>query len=265
MKIVTNLYIYPIKSLGGMAVDVAKVTSRGLEHDRRWMLVDEHHSFLSQRSFPRMAQLRTAIHGDLLEVHDMLEPGESLRLPLALQAGETIKVDIWDDVCDAISADAATNAWFSERLGQAAKLVYMPDASIRPVDPGYAVANDITSFSDGYPVLIIGQASLDLLNSKLDTPVPMERFRPNIVFSGGEPHEEDGMRQFSINGVGFLGVKPCARCVMTTIDQDSAIAGKEPLRTLSTYRNVDQKIMFGQNLLVREAGVIKVGAQVLEF
>lgn len=265
MKIVTNLYIYPIKSLGGIAVDVANVTSRGLEHDRRWMLVDSDNRFLSQRSFPRMAQLRTSIHEGALEVHDMLEPAERCTLPLALQTGETLKVDIWDDVCDAISADAATNAWFSERLGQAAKLVYMPDASIRPVDPSYAVGNDITSFSDGYPVLIIGQASLDLLNSKLEIPVPMERFRPNIVFSGGEPHEEDRMRQFSINGVGFLGVKPCARCVMTTIDQDKAVAGKEPLRTLSTYRNVDQKIMFGQNLLVKGAGVIKVEESILEF
>lgn len=264
MKIVTNLYIYPIKSLGGIEVGVANVTSRGLEFDRRWMLVDEHNQFLTQRNFPRLAQLRTSIQDKELLVRDLSDPGQSVRFPLVPTDGEKIRVTVWDDDCDAWDVDGSVNVWFSRILERNVKLVYMPDESIRPVDPQYAKQEDITSFSDAYPILLIGQSSLDDLNARLETPVPMERFRPNIVFSGGAPYAEDDMHRFSINGIDFHGVKLCARCVMTTIDQDKAVAGKEPLRTLSQYRTINNKVMFGQNVLVGGAGIIQVGDPILE-
>jgi uncharacterized protein YcbX len=263
MKIVTNLYIYPIKSLGGIEVSVANVTSRGLEFDRRWMLVDEHNQFLTQRNFPRLAQLRTSIQDKELLVRDLSDPGQFARFPLVPATGEKIRVTVWDDVCDAWDVDGSVNVWFSRILERNVKLVYMPDESFRPVDPRYAVKNDVTSFSDAYPILLIGQSSLDDLNTRLKSPVPMERFRPNIVFSGGAPYEEDDMHRFSINGIDFHGVKLCARCVMTTIDQNKAVAGKEPLRTLSQYRTINNKVMFGQNVLVGGAGSISIGDAVL--
>ena len=263
MKLVTNLYIYPIKSLGGIEINVANVTSRGLEFDRRWMLVDEHNQFLTQRNFPRLAQLRTSIQDKDLLVQDLADPSQSVRFPLIPSNGETIRVTVWDDVCDAWDVDGSVNVWFSRILERNVKLVFMPEDSIRPVDPQYAKQGDITSFSDAYPILLIGQSSLDDLNARLETPVPMARFRPNIVFSGGVPYAEDDMHRFSINGIDFHGVKLCARCVMTTIDQDKAVAGKEPLRTLSQYRTINNKVMFGQNVLVEGFGVIKVGDSLL--
>jgi len=135
----------------------------------------------------------------------------------------------------------------------------MPDNTQRRVDGRYAHNKEITSFSDGYPLMLIGQASLDDLNSRLQSPLPMNRFRPNIVFTGGDPFLEDSMKQFEINGVRFFGVKLCARCVITTIDQQTTEKAKEPLKTLSTYRSKNNKIYFGQNLLFHGSGTISIG------
>ncbi len=135
----------------------------------------------------------------------------------------------------------------------------MPDSTERKVDPKYALQDDITNFSDGYPILIIGQASLDDLNSRLADPLPINRFRPNIVFTGGTPYEEDGMEHFKINDLDFYGVKPSARCVVTTMNQETGIAGKEPLKTLATYRSKNNKVYFGQNVLMKGKGKINVG------
>ncbi len=139
------------------------------------------------------------------------------------------------------------------------RLVYMPDATNRRVDKAYASYDEITSFSDAYPISLIGQLSLDDLNTRLQEPVPINRFRPNIVFTGGEPFEEDTMEEFSINDIKFSGVKLCARCVVTTINQDDGEKGNEPLKTLATYRMRNNKIYFGHNLLHKGSGVISVG------
>lgn len=135
----------------------------------------------------------------------------------------------------------------------------MPDDTKRMVDTEYAKNNETTSFSDGYPFLIIGQSSLDELNSKLSEPLPINRFRPNIVFTAGEPHAEDSWQHITINGIEFFGVKTCARCVVTTINQQTAVAGNEPLKTLAAYRTVNNKVKFGMNLLHKGTGTIKVG------
>jgi hypothetical protein len=156
-----------------------------------------------------------------------------------------------------VSAEA--DDWFSDQLGMPCRLVYMPDTTRRQVDGRYANNKEITSFSDAFPLLIIGQASLDELNSRLPVALPMNRFRPNIVFTGGTPYQEDAMKQFEIAGISFYGVKPCSRCVITTIDQQTAGKAKEPLKTLHTYRQRNNNVYFGQNLLFRGAGTVKVG------
>ncbi len=263
MLIISELYIYPIKSLGGIELQSVELTDRGLQHDRRWMLVDEHNQFLTQRDFPKMALLRTAIKGDKLLVYEKGNERDELILNLVPDTGEKIRVDIWDDNCEAYYISTVADVWFSNKLGSRVKLVYMPDSSRREVDKTYAHQAEITSFSDGYPVLIIGQASLDDLNARLEEPVPMNRFRPNIVFTGGRPFEEDEMKHFTIGNASFYGVKLCGRCVITTINQETAAVGKEPLRTLSTFRTINNKVMFGQNILHTGSGRISVGDQLI--
>lgn len=263
MLTVSGLYIYPVKSLGGISLPAASLTDRGFEYDRRWMLVDENNRFLSQREVPLMACLHVELLNDYLMVVNMHKSDFFYQIPLQPLATETTMVTVWDDECPAQWVSTKADAWFSEQLDISCRLVYMPDSSRRQVDGRYAHNKEITSFSDGYPLLMIGQASLDDLNSRLSSPLPMNRFRPNIVFTGGLPFQEDDMKQFSIGGIRFLGVKPCARCVMTTIDQQTAVKAKEPLKTLSTYRMKDNKIYFGQNLLYHGSGTIRVGDAII--
>jgi uncharacterized protein YcbX len=259
MLIISELYIYPIKSLAGIAVDSAAVTSRGLQYDRRLMLVDENNCFLTQREFPEMALLQPVITDDGLYIQHKKNTISPLFIPNHPPGNSTVPVTIWDDTCEGQLYDASINQWFSQVLGLSCKLAYMPDTGNREVDKRYALNNEITSFADGYPMLLIGRASLDDLNSRLAAPLPMNRFRPNIVFTGGDPFLEDQLHQFSINGIEFTCVKPCARCVMTTINQDDISVSKEPLRTLATYRQKDNKILFGQNLLHKGDGIIRTG------
>jgi uncharacterized protein YcbX len=245
--------------LGGIAIDSAILTDRGFEYDRRWMLVDVDNCFISQREVTAMALLKVSLSANGLLVKNSSKPHTFIEIPFQPPAATTTMVTVWSDRVRAQWVSAEADAWFSEQLGMVCRLVYMPDATHRRVDGRYAHNKEITSFSDGYPLLLIGQASLDDLNSRLPNPVPMDRFRPNIVFTGGAPYQEDVMKQFSIGAIHFMGVKLCARCVMTTIDQQTAARAKEPLKTLSTYRAKNNKIYFGQNLLYNGGGVIKIG------
>jgi uncharacterized protein YcbX len=254
----TELYVYPIKSLGGISLQEAMVTDRGLQYDRRWMLVDEQGRFLSQRERPTMALFQVFIQNDTLQVVHKHFPTQKILIPLESQITAK-QVMVWNDICQALTVSADADEFFSTHLGQKAQLVYMPENSHRKVETRYASRGEITSFSDGYPFLLIGQSSLDDLNSRLESAVPMNRFRPNLVFSGGEPFEEDHWQQFQIQNITFTCAKPCARCVVTTIDQETAIQGKEPLRTLSSYRKQNNKILFGQNILHQGSGKIALG------
>jgi uncharacterized protein YcbX len=211
------------------------------------MLVDDNNTFLSQRKYPQMALLKTEIMPGGLRVFSAGKP--DLLVPYQPQTDEELRVTVWDDTCQAIAVGAEADQWFSEAIGFRCRLVYMPDRSIRPVDERYALADDYVSFADAYPFLLIGQASLDDLNSRLAEPVPMDRFRPNFVVSGAEPFAEDGWHGLRIGGNLFYGVKPCARCVLITIDQVTAAKGREPLQTLAGYRSANNKVYFGQNLL----------------
>lgn len=258
MLTISQLFVYPVKSLGGTSVTSAMLTERGFEHDRRWMLVDENNQFLSQRECAGMALLQAERTEDSLLITHKIS-GDKIILPLQPQTTSTMMVDIWSDRCRAQMVSDEANEWLSQMLSLHCKLVYMPDTTRRRVDGRYAINKEITSFSDGYPTLIIGQASLDDLNKKLEHPLGMDRFRPNIVFTGGDPYEEDNFKHFKINNLAFFGVKLCGRCNITTINQNTGEKSKEPLRTLATYRYKNNKIYFGQNLLHKGEGSISVG------
>jgi uncharacterized protein YcbX len=263
MLSVSQLYIYPVKSLGGIAVTSAIVTNRGLQYDRRYMLVDGNNLFLTQRELPAMALIRTAIEANELLVCHKNNLAEKFRLPLVPEPpGLTAMVKVWDDWCEGQYINEGVDKWFSDKLNFPCRLVYMPESTRRKVDAAHAFNDDITSFSDGYPILLIGQSSLDDLNSRLEEALPVNRFRPNIVVAGGQPFEEDTMEQFSINEINFYGVKLCERCVITTTNQETGIKGKEPLKTLAKYRMTNNKVLFGQNVLCQGKGVIRVGDEI---
>lgn len=254
---ISELYIYPIKSLGGISIQQAEVTDRGFKYDRRWMLIDDNNRFLSQREVATMALLKVGLGDTGLTVTNTAD-ASTLFIPFAPKKNEFIEVVIWDDTCKGQLVSDEADKWFTQALGLNCRLVYMPDDSHRPTDPRYA-DNNITSLSDGYPFMMIGQASLDELNSHLDEALPINRFRPNMVFTGGSPYHEDTMNEFTINGIHFNGVKLCARCNITTINQVNASKGKEPLKTLAGYRSKNKKIYFGQNVVHAGVGVITVG------
>lgn len=260
----SEIWIYPIKSLGGIALKHSNVTHCGLENDRRWMLVDEEGLFITQRTHPQLALFQPQITNDFLIITHNENESEALKISLLandLNSKNKISVTVWDDQVEALEVSQEANDWFSKKLGFAIKLVYMPDESERKVPEKYAVDEaNINSFSDGFPFLMIGQASLDDLNSRLENPVSIKRFRPNFVFTGGAAFEEDLWKEFTIGSLAFFGVKPCDRCIMTTVNPESGkFAGKEPLYTLSKYRKVDKKVLFGQNVIAKELGNINVG------
>lgn len=243
----SEIWIYPIKSLGGVRLHAAKVMEKGLQYDRRWMLIDEHNQFMTQRVHHQMAFFKQQLHPDHLEVRFK---DQSLKIPLSHSHNEEpIASQVWDDEVMVYEVSQVFSNWFSLHLGRPCKLVVFPETSPRPVDPQYKVNDEHVGLADAYPFLIIGQSSLDDLNARLAEAVPMNRFRPNLVFTGGEPYEEETWRNFKVGSNYFVGVKPCSRCVLTTINQDTAEKGKEPLLTLSQYRKAGNKILFGQNLV----------------
>ncbi len=253
----TQIWIYPIKSLGGISLSSSTVMEKGLEYDRRLMLVDETGTAMTQRVFPKMALFKSSIDKGLLTItHHQHSMKLDLKKP---PASNPITVNIWDDTVSALEVDGSYSQWFSELLGSPCRLVYFPEENSRPVDPRYEVNHEQVSLADAYPFLIIGQSSLDDLNSRLTEPVPMNRFRPNFVFTGGEPFEEDTWRDISIGSTRFVGVKMCGRCILPTVNQDTAERGTEPLKTLSTYRKRDSKVYFGQNLVALDYKPVSVG------
>lgn len=256
---VASLHIHPIKSLGGFAVQEARVTDRGFANDRRWMLVTGHEIFITQREVPAMACLHCSPIVGGFRVTD-LRDGTMLQLPWSITDGEERRARVWGDTVQVLPAAREANAWFAERLGIPCRLVYMPDTSRREVDRNYAAG--INSLSDGFPYLILSQASLDDLNSRMEAPLPMDRFRPNIVLAGGSAYQEDAWKDIKIGGSRFALVKPCGRCSIITTDQRTGERGKEPLRTLATYRRREQDptiVDFGMNAMCMRGDAVRVG------
>lgn len=258
--VVTELYIYPIKSLRGIKVQRAFVREKGFKYDRRWMLVDENNNFITQRKQPNMALLKVA-HLDNQFVVSTHDDGY-IEIPESISDGDTAVVTIWDNEVEALVADNNINDWFSEALKLNCKLAYMPLQSRRPIDTDFANKNEAVSFADEFPYLIIGESSFDDLNNRLREKITIERFRPNIVYKGAPAFEEDGWGKFKIGDVQFYGAKQCGRCVFTTINPDTGEKGKEPLATLTKYRQKNNKVYFGINVIASDVGDISVGDRI---
>lgn len=252
-----SIHIYPLKSCAPLTLDSARVEARGLDHDRRWMVVDANGKFLTGRQHPRLTLIRAEPDGEALRLRAPDMPD----LRLLPTAGPRHEVEVWGSRVDARVADAAAEGWISTFLGTPTRFAYMDDDCLRRVDADYSQPDDIVSFADGYPLLLISQAALDLLNAKLAQPVPMLRFRPSLVIASTTPHAEDGWKRVCIGGVEFDVAKPCIRCVFTTVDFERGAfdPSGEPLRTLLTYRRTPKGMSFGQNLIPRGVGMLRVG------
>ena len=252
-----GLYVHPVKSCAGIAVDRWPVTPRGLLWDRHWMLVGPDGVFVTQRALPGLARIRTTFSEARLVLQ---APGmEPLIVPLERRAGEIREVQVWGDTCLSIDQGDAVAQWLGQAAGTPLRLVRMAADFERKVSPDFAPAGATTDFADGFPVLVTTTASLADLNARLVKPVDMRRFRPNLVIEGALPWAEDAWRRLRIGPVLLELVKPCARCTMTTVDPDTGRTAKEPLKTLAQLRNHDGKVLFGINALVLEPGDVAVG------
>ncbi len=289
---ISKINIYPIKSLKGISLTESTVEPRGLRFDRRWLLLDSEGKFLTQREIPKMATVAVAIDVDGDGIIVSADGQSSMKIePLANGGRSTVTV--WGSQSEAIAYGGETDEWFSDALGAKVQLVYMPDDAGRPVNPIFAKNGEKVSFADGYPLLVIGDASLEDLNSRLERRhpagslsdeeagkvpafrLPMNRFRPNIVVSGSDAFAEDGWSKIRVGDVVFRSTKLCARCVMTTVDRPGvSLTVKSRLKTLAEYRKAkmvipdrferfgmnENDVCFGQNLVPENAGVsIKVG------
>lgn len=261
MLTLSEIHIYPIKSLAGISLQSAEVEERGLKYDRRWVLVDDTNKFFTQRDYPEMALIKVAIGDHGLHLQHERKNIESLKVSFDFDHSIKDKVVIWDDTVVGEFYNQTIDDWFSKILGIKCHLVKMPESTRRIVDETYA-KDKIVSFADGYPFMIIGQSSLDDLNSRMEIPLPMNRFRTNFVFTGGKPFAEDNWKKFKIGNVIFEAVKPCARCVITTTDQETAERAPEPLFTLSKFRKVNNKVLFGVNLISLSTGQVLLGDKI---
>ena len=276
---VSEINIYPIKSLKGIALRSAVVERRGFEFDRRWVIVDPAGKFLTQRELPKMATIKVSVWGDCLDVSS--NGSGTLRIE-PLFEGPRVATAVWERAGDAIRYDVDTNEWFSDVLGTEVELRYMPDDAGRPVRPVFSLDDDKVGFADAYPVLLANAASMADLNSRMPTPLPMNRFRPNLVVGGADAWAEDGWSRIKVGDAVFRVVKPSDRCVVTTIDQAKGESGgKEPLKTLATFRMSKDvfpdrfeafglppnSVLFAENLIPDTPGVqVNVGdaVEVLE-
>ena len=271
---ISEINIYPIKSLKGISLESAVVDARGLENDRRWMLTDRDGNFYTQRKFPRMALISVWIEdGGIGVAADGYGEAFIPRLP-EIRNRQTVTV--WNSKCEGEVHSPVLNEWFSDVLEMDCQLVYMPDDTRRSVTERFDRGGDIVSFADGYPLTVIGEESLADLNRRImeadesiRTPLPMNRFRPNLVVSGSEAFAEDDWAKIRVGDSVFRATKPCARCVMTTVEQSKGeYSGPEPLKTLATYRiakdvmpdRVERLgvtptgVLFGQNLIAENFG-----------
>jgi len=257
MLILSQIFLYPIKSLAGIQVQSWLVDKNGLRYDRKWMLVDEDGQFMSQRRLPQMALIKTRIEQDHLIVS--AAGMEDMRLALQPDGGDDIEVIIWHDRCAAKIVSKQADEWFSEFLNTKCSLVYHPDGSTRQVDQRYAKRDDQTAFADGFPFLITAESSLQALNEAMPFAIGMNRFRPNLVISGCDRYAEDSWRRIRVNDIEFRLPKPCSRCSVPGINPDTAISDKETLLMLSRLRKWENRVYFGQNALHDSLGKLAVG------
>ena len=254
----SSLHLYPIKSSAALEVESASVEPRGLRNDRRWMVVDDGNRFLTGRQLPRLTLVRAlpSAHGLSLEAPGM----PPLQVPFP-PATATVQVVVWKSEVDARPADATADAWLSEFLRQPVRLVHMDAGVARPMTDVHSQPGDEVSFADAFPLLLTTRAALDDLNARLAKPVSMLQFRPNLVVDGAAAHAEDGWKRIRIGEVEFDVAKPCIRCIFTTVDpaRGERDPEGEPLRTLIGYRRTADGVSFGQNLIPRSPGTLRIG------
>jgi len=258
----SEIWIYPVKSLGGIRLTKAQVEERGLQYDRRWMIVDENARFITQREINKMAILDVALTEKGLLLSHRFESESNVLVPYKPVSATPLQVTVWDDSLEALTVSNDADDWLSNQLGKKVSIVMMPKSTERKADPRYAVNGENVSFADGFPFLLISEASLEDLNSKLSEVILMKRFRPNFVVSGAEPFGEDAWKSIQIGTIGFNVVKPCARCILTTINPETGEKGSEPLKTLASYRRVNNKVLFGQNLVASQTGTVREGDEI---
>jgi uncharacterized protein YcbX len=259
---VSQLNVFPVKGLKGIAVDSAIATERGLAHDRRFMVVDPGGVFLTQRDLPRMATVWTQITAGELRL--AAPDFDEVAVPVAPADGEPLGVTVWNSACRAIAPSRDADRWLSSYLGRPCRLAYMPDSTRRLSNPSHAGPDRLVGFADGYAFLVVSEASLAELNGRLARPVPMDRFRANVVVSGTDPFAEDGWEEFTAGDAVLRMAKPCGRCQVTTTDQATGeITGPEPLATLASYRDSREfGARFGMNAVTVRCGGIRVGDRV---
>ncbi len=255
----SEIAIYPIKSTAQLSLPEAQMGPFGFDMDRRWMLIDEAGTMLTQRKHPRMCLIQAQPKDDQLLVSAVDMP--PLRI-VRQNTSNLIKATVWDDTCNAYDCGKEAADWFSSFLNTPVRLVEFPENEVRQVDLEYANKGDITAFSDGFPYLLISQASLDDLNQRLQTAVEMKRFRPNLVVQGNVAFEEDNWKKIRIGEVIFRLVKPCSRCSIPSIDPQTAERSAEVVRTLAEYRMQGNKILFGQNLIAESTGKLQLGMEI---
>ncbi len=266
MITVAGIFVYPIKSCGGVALARAELDRLGLVGDRRLVVVDPQDEFITQREEPRLSLVEVSfLSGSLRAGHvaEQLRMRSSVgELALGPANGPRKRVKVWEDPCDAL-VHPEGSAFLSAHLDRPCELVEIAPDAYRPAPAKYALPSDRVGFADAFPLLAISEASLEDLNRRLASPVPMDRFRPNLVIAGAAPFEEDQLGSFTVGEIGMRAVKPCSRCVITTVDQKTGRGGREPLRTLATYRKIGSKVMFGQNVLHDGPGTIRIGDPVV--
>ncbi len=262
---ISQLNIYPVKSCAQVSLAAADVDAFGLHMDRRWMVVDEKGHFVTQRQLPRMCLIKPELNSNGVELS---APGMQACKADISTFSKNKTVTVWMDQCQALDCGNEAANWLSTFLETKCRLVYFPENEVRQVDLNYAKKGDKTAFSDGFPFLLISEASLEDLNKRIQAndntqpAIEMRRFRPNIVVSGCDAYAEDNWKQIQIADTLFRIVKPCSRCVIPSIDPDTAIRGSEPLQTLKAYRKTGKKIFFGQNVIAEKMTSLEVGMSV---
>jgi uncharacterized protein len=256
MPSLSGLYVYPVKSARGIALTEALLGDRGLEHDRRFMVVDAGGHMLTQRVLGALARLETAIEDDTLRLGF---EGAELALPLCPRDGALRRVRVFSDEVDALDLGARARTFLSAALGREAALVYMPDETRRRVDPTRAAERDIVGFADAFPYLLASESSLAALNGELPQPIPMARFRPNFVLTGLPAYAEDTLRELTIGAVPFAALKPSSRCVIVNTDQQTGVREKGVFETLVRTHAIEKRPIFGQNLVARGSGRVQLG------
>ncbi len=255
---VSGLFIYPVKSLAGISLESSEVDDMGLQYDRRWMLVTSDGKFMTQRTLPKMALISTSLENGQLTLST--KDKEPHHVALTTADSEKMDVVVWKDSLRVSRVGADADTWLSDVLDIDCHLVYIEEDVVRQCKLEFSEEGDRTGFSDAYPILLVSEASLTDLNQRLDKPVDMRRFRPNIVITGCEAFAEDKFRHFSVGEVAMKGVEVCSRCPLPMVDPDlGERTSQEPIATLSTYRKWDGNIFFGMNVIQQQRGVIKVG------